>query len=108
MSLSSPVRYSPDVETLEPDEAETITDLNETFDTILETTAKDGGHAVRSVYAKAHAAQAFGEDRGYHTAIFSRLCRMRGPILTDRAFAFLRDESRITDNDASISDSQQG
>ncbi|RYY04473.1 MAG: catalase, partial [Alphaproteobacteria bacterium] len=31
-----------------------ITKLNETFDKILETTAEDYGHAVRSVHAKAH------------------------------------------------------
>ncbi|WP_321163367.1 MULTISPECIES: hypothetical protein [unclassified Sphingomonas] len=50
----TPVRYSPDVEDVKPDEAETITKLNETFDKILETTAEDYGHAVRSVHAKAH------------------------------------------------------
>jgi hypothetical protein len=49
-----PVRYSPDVEDVKPDEAETIKKLNETFDTILEKTAEDYDHAVRSVHAKAH------------------------------------------------------
>lgn len=50
----SPVRYSPDVEQRQPDEADTIQQLNEAFDVILERTAEDYGHAVRSVHAKAH------------------------------------------------------
>lgn len=50
----NPVRYAPDVELVQPDEAETIRGLRDTFDVILETTAKDYGHAVRSVHAKAH------------------------------------------------------
>ncbi|KQT64253.1 MULTISPECIES: catalase family protein [unclassified Aureimonas] len=54
MSSAAPVRFTPDVETVLPDEAKTIAGLNETFDTILETTAKDGGHAIRAVHAKAH------------------------------------------------------
>jgi catalase len=54
MTQSAPVRFSPSVEEIQPDEQETISKLNETFDTILETTAKDYGHAVRSVHAKAH------------------------------------------------------
>ena len=55
MSLASPIRYTPAVEQIRPDEAETIEGLNKAFDTILETTAKEDGHAVRSVHAKAHA-----------------------------------------------------
>jgi catalase len=54
MTLAQPVRYSPDVETRASNETETIARLNETFDTILGTTSKDYGHAVRSVHAKAH------------------------------------------------------
>ncbi|MHB0671399.1 catalase family protein [Roseomonas mucosa] len=54
MSLSLPVRYTPGVEDIQPGEQDTIQDLNEAFDTILETAAKDYGHAVRSVHAKAH------------------------------------------------------
>lgn len=54
MSLPSPVLYTPEVEEILPDEQATIGKLNETFDTILVTTAKDYGHAVRSVHAKAH------------------------------------------------------
>ncbi|QNE32969.1 catalase family protein [Sphingomonas sp. NBWT7] len=50
----TPVRYSADVEDVKPDETETIAALNQTFDRILERTADDYGHAVRSVHAKAH------------------------------------------------------
>lgn len=52
--MAAPVRYSPDVEKPEPDEAETIRGLEEQFKTILETTSKDYGHAVRAVHAKGH------------------------------------------------------
>ncbi|MCJ2122425.1 catalase, partial [Methylobacterium sp. J-077] len=52
--MPAPVRYSPDVEVVKPDEGKTIEGLNETFDTILQTVADDSGHAVRSVHAKAH------------------------------------------------------
>lgn len=55
MTLASPVNFHPDVEVYEPNEAETVEALKHTFDTILETTAKDYGHSVRSVHAKAHA-----------------------------------------------------
>ncbi|WP_137898961.1 catalase family protein [Sphingomonas sp. 2SG] len=51
----APIRYRPDVEDVQPDEGETIAALCTTFDTILERTAEDYGHAVRSVHAKAHA-----------------------------------------------------
>ena len=51
---TGPVRYNADVEDVKPDEAQTIEKLCETFDTILERTADDGGHAVRSVHAKSH------------------------------------------------------
>ncbi len=52
--MASPVRYSPDVETIEPDEAETVAALEEQFKIILDTTSEDYGHAVRSVHAKGH------------------------------------------------------
>lgn len=48
------VRYSPDVEDVRPDESETVDQLNAAFDTVLETTNEDYGHAVRAVHAKAH------------------------------------------------------
>lgn len=51
---SRPVRYDPSVETVQPDENETIEGLNASFKEILDTTSKDYGHAVRSVHAKGH------------------------------------------------------
>ena len=51
---NSPVRYAPDIETIEPDEDDTIAKLNEQFKSILDTTSKDYEHAVRAVHAKAH------------------------------------------------------
>lgn len=48
------VRYSPDVETPAPDEAQVIGELSDTLRGILETTSKDYGHAVRAVHAKSH------------------------------------------------------
>lgn len=50
----TPVRFSPDVEQVQLDEAEAIRGLNQTFDKILQTTSKDYGHAVRAVHAKGH------------------------------------------------------
>lgn len=54
MTIAPPVLYTPEVETFEEDEQKTVADLNETFDIILNRTAEDYGHAVRSVHAKAH------------------------------------------------------
>jgi hypothetical protein len=53
--MPAPVRYTPDIEQPQPDEAATIAQLNEQFDIVLDTTAEDYGHAVRAVHAKAHA-----------------------------------------------------
>lgn len=53
--MTDPIRYSPDLEHVKPDEGETVEQLNEQFDIILKTTHEDYGHAVRSVHAKAHA-----------------------------------------------------
>jgi len=50
----TPVLYRPDVEQVQDDEQETVQQLNSTFDVILERTAEDYGHAVRSVHAKSH------------------------------------------------------
>ena len=49
-----PVRFSPDVETVEPDEAETVAGLEAQCKIIRDTTSADYGHAVRSVHAKGH------------------------------------------------------
>ncbi|WP_313607130.1 catalase family protein [Rhizobium sp.] len=54
MTLDSPVRFSPELETVKSDENETVSDLIDQFDIILDKTAEDYGHAVRSVHAKAH------------------------------------------------------
>ncbi len=48
------VRYSADVETVAPDEAQVIGDLSDTLRGILEVTSGDYGHAVRAVHAKSH------------------------------------------------------
>lgn len=53
--MAAPVRYSPDVEQIRPNEAEIIDELIATFDQIQHTTSSDYGHAVRAVHAKAHA-----------------------------------------------------
>lgn len=50
----TPIRFSPDMEVLEPHEAETTQALADTMQQILDTTYKDYGHAVRSVHAKSH------------------------------------------------------
>jgi catalase len=52
--MSQPVRYSSAVETVQPDEGDTIRQLEDQFKTIQDTTSKDYGHAVRAVHAKAH------------------------------------------------------
>lgn len=52
--ISEPIRYQTDVEQMLDDEPHTIAELKATFDTILERTAEDYGHAVRSVHAKSH------------------------------------------------------
>lgn len=54
MTTNAPVRFDASVETVEPDEGQVIDQLKDSFHTILETTSKDYGHAVRSVHAKAH------------------------------------------------------
>ena len=48
------VRYSADLETPEPDEAETIQGLKEALHEVMETVAENEGHAMRSVHAKNH------------------------------------------------------
>ena len=98
MTLNAPVRYDPGVEEIQPDEGETILALNQAFDTILETAANDGGHAVRSVHAKAHGilegrmvihpglppelAQGLFATPGEHP-VFMRISTNAGDILPD-------------------------
>lgn len=50
----APIAYHPGLETPADDEADTIAELNRTFDTILERVADDEGHAYRAVHAKSH------------------------------------------------------
>jgi hypothetical protein len=52
---TDPLRYHPDVEQLEADEAATADGLVATMRSINETTYKDSGHPLRSVHAKSHA-----------------------------------------------------
>lgn len=54
MSYASPISFDPSVEQSQPDEAQTVQDLEATLKTILDTTTKDYGRAVRSVHAKGH------------------------------------------------------
>ncbi|HXH16516.1 MAG TPA: catalase family protein [Sphingomonas sp.] len=54
MPDTQPVRFDPSVETIAPDEQETVQGLKDSFREILETTSQDYGHAVRAVHAKAH------------------------------------------------------
>lgn len=98
MANPAPVRFSPELETIQPGEAETVSDINATFDTILETTAKNSGHAIRSVHAKAHGilegrltiepglppelAQGLFATPGAHK-IYMRLSTNAGDILPD-------------------------
>lgn len=53
-SATAPIRYSAAVEQPKPDEADAIRGLEQTFKSILDTTSKDYGHAVRGVHAKGH------------------------------------------------------
>ncbi len=98
MSLAPPVRYTSAVETTSPDEGTTIDAINQAFDKILQTTAKDYGRAVRSVHAKAHGilqgtltvspnlpaelAQGMFAKPGEHT-VYMRLSTNAGDILPD-------------------------
>jgi hypothetical protein len=50
----APVRFSPSVERLGADEAETTQALIATMRYINERTFADGGHPIRSVHAKTH------------------------------------------------------
>lgn len=52
--MQPPIRYEPELETPEKDEAETIAELEAALAEILDTTSRDYGHAVRAVHAKSH------------------------------------------------------
>ncbi len=96
--MTTPIRYVPSVEKIEPDESETIRGLEEQFKIILDTTSKDYGHGVRSVHAKGHGiargtftihsdlppelAQGIFATPGEHEAVL-RLSTNAGDILDD-------------------------
>ncbi len=98
MTLPPPIRFTASVETIGGDEAEIIAQVNEVFDTIMETTSKDYGYAVRAVHAKAHGilqgtltvasglprelAQGMFATPGEHP-VFMRLSTNAGDILPD-------------------------
>ena len=52
--MRDPIPFRPELETRDEAERATIEDLNRTFDTILETVARDEDHAYRAVHAKSH------------------------------------------------------
>lgn len=96
--MNRPIQFRPDIEDVKPDEDETVDELNEAFDTILEKTSEDYSHAVRSVHAKAHGilegtlivesdlpeelAQGLFARPGEHR-VFMRLSTNAGDILPD-------------------------
>ncbi|MES3151553.1 catalase family protein [Sphingomonas faeni] len=98
MRSTQPVRFDPSVETVAPDEPETLQGMKDSFQEILETTSQDYGHAVRSVHAKAHGiargtftiaeglpaelAQGIFATPGAHEAII-RISTNAGDILDD-------------------------
>jgi hypothetical protein len=63
---AAPVFYPPKIEQMLPGEDKTVRELCETFDIILNKTAADDGHAVRSVRAKARALSALREISRAH------------------------------------------
>jgi hypothetical protein len=96
--MIEPVRYTPGVETVEPDEAKISAGINAVLHTILETTSQDYGHAVRAVHAKTHGllegeltiagdlpadlAQGIAATAGTHK-VFLRISTIAGDILPD-------------------------
>ena len=55
----SPIRYTPDVEQPEADEAETTQGIVAQMRKIGETVFKDSGHAERGVHARSHGLLSF-------------------------------------------------
>ncbi len=54
MPLAPPIAYSPSLEHVRDDEAETFAEIEDAMRSIRETTYQDMGHALRSVHAKSH------------------------------------------------------
>ncbi|MCR6502013.1 catalase family protein [Shinella sp. CPCC 101442] len=95
---TTPVRYSPDVEHIDPGEPQIARDLAETMLSIAQKTYADSGHATRAVHVKSHgllkarlevlpdlspqlAQGLFGEARTYEAVI--RLSTAPGDLLHD-------------------------
>ena len=53
--MKDPIRYATDLEEREADEADTVAGLEDALRQIMQTTARDLGHAIRSVHAKSQA-----------------------------------------------------
>ncbi|MCQ0969652.1 catalase family protein [Paracoccus sp. TK19116] len=54
MAFPSPIPFDPSLETISDDERQVVSDLNQSFREITETTAEDCEFALRSVHAKSH------------------------------------------------------
>ncbi|WP_435170384.1 catalase family protein [Falsirhodobacter sp. 1013] len=96
--MQPPIYYTPDIEQIPDDEAETIAGLNAVLKDILDTTSADYGHAVRAVHAKSHGlieaelevradlpselAQGLFANPGRHPAVL-RISTNPGDILAD-------------------------
>lgn len=96
--MQPPIPYTPDVEHIPDDEADTIAGLNAVLKDILDTTSADYGHAVRAVHAKSHGlmeaelevlpglppelAQGLFATPGVHPAVL-RISTNPGDILSD-------------------------
>ncbi len=52
--MKTPVAFTPQVEDVKPEEGDTVDQMKQSFEHILDTTSKDYGHGVRAVHAKAH------------------------------------------------------
>lgn len=95
----NPVPFTPDMETIEPNEAQTTRELCRALRSIMETTARDTGHGLRAVHAKSHAllqgrfsvlpdlppelAQGLFATRADYAAVV-RLSTIPGDLLDDR------------------------
>lgn len=55
IAVTAPVRYTPDVETIEAYEDNLTTDIKEVVMGIIRKTYADGHHALRGIHAKSHA-----------------------------------------------------
>lgn len=98
MTHARPIAYDPALEDTREDEQSVVDDINAALDQILETTAEDCGHAIRSVHAKSHGivegtltvqpglppelAQGLFAAPGEHR-VFLRLSTNAGDILDD-------------------------